>query len=295
MLDIRQRTGYLFLAIMLGHVILISAQVQSKSGVPMLEEVTFGVFSRVQAATAGAIYGVRDIWGNYAGLRGVRGENERLRQEVADLQVRLMEQRALAAETVRLQALLDLKAGSALPTLAAGVIAGNPNPNVASVTIDRGAADGVQENMAVIAPGGVVGRIIGPLAAHASRVQFLIDRAAAAGAVIERSRAGGLVVGTEKDPPLMMELVSRQADVKDGDLVVASGVDGIFPKGFPIGLVSGVERGHGLYLSIGVRPAVNFSSLETVLVVMVPSRAAVPETPDAAGASAAPAPGPGTR
>jgi rod shape-determining protein MreC len=76
----------------------------------------------------------------------------------------------------------------------------------------------------------------------------------------------------------MMELVSKMADVQVGDLVVASGVDGIFPKGFPIGHVAAVGPGSGLYLTIGVRPAVNFSSLEEVLVVMVPSRAASPET-----------------
>ena len=96
MLDIRQRTGYLFLAVMIGHVILISAQVQSSSGVRVLEAVTFGVFSRVQGAAASVIYGVRDVWGNYAGLRGVRAENEALRKQVADLEVRLQEQRALA-------------------------------------------------------------------------------------------------------------------------------------------------------------------------------------------------------
>lgn len=265
---------------MLGHVILISAQVQSKSGVPMLEAATFGVFSRIQAATAGVIYGVRDVWGNYAGLRGARTENETLRKQVADLEVRLLEQRALASSALRLQALLDLKATTTLPTLAAEVIAGNANPNIASITIDRGSADGVQENMAVIAPGGIVGRIIGPVATHAARVQFLIDRAAAAGAVVDRSRAGGLVVGVEREPPLMMDLVSSMADVQVGDLVVASGVDGIFPKGFPIGHVATVERAPGLYLTISVRPSVNFSSLEEVLVVMVPPRGATPEEGD---------------
>jgi rod shape-determining protein MreC len=277
-LDIRQRTGYLFLAVMLGHVILISAQVQSSSGVPILEAVTFGVFSRVQGATAGFIYGIRDVWGNYAGLRGVRAENETLRKQVADLQVRLQEQRALAVSTERLQALLDLKTTTSLPTLAAEVIAGNPNPGVASITIARGSADGVQESMAVIAPAGVVGRVIGPVAAHAARVQFLIDHSAAAGAIIERSRAGGLVVGGGIDPPLKMEMVSNLADVKTGDLVVASGVDGIYPKGFAIGHVASVERGAGLYLSITVRPTVDFSNIEEVLVVMVPPRPATPDT-----------------
>jgi rod shape-determining protein MreC len=275
MLDIRQRTGYLLLVIMIGHVILISAQVQSKSGVRVLEAVAFGVFSRVQLGAAAIVSGVRNTWGNYVGLRGVRAENEALRARLADLEVRLQEQRALAARAGRLQELLDLKASATLPTLAAEVIGGNPNPGMRTVTIDRGSADGVHANMAVIAARGIVGRIVGEPAAHASRVQLLIDRDAAAGALVERSRAGGMVVGSELDPPLSMELVSNLSDVKDGDLVVASGVDGIYPKGYAIGHIERAARGTGLYLTIAVRPTVDFSSLEEVLVVLSPPRPAV--------------------
>lgn len=105
-------------------------------------------------------------------------------------------------------------------------------------------------------------------------MQLLIDRNAAAGALIERSRAGGMVVGLESDPPLRMELVANLADVKDGDSVIASGVDGIYPKGFLIGRVERSERGTGLYRNITVRPAVDFSGVEEVLVVLVPPRPA---------------------
>jgi rod shape-determining protein MreC len=105
-------------------------------------------------------------------------------------------------------------------------------------------------------------------------VQLLIDRNAAAGALVERTRAGGMVIGTEADPALRMELVANLADVKDGDVVIASGVDGIYPKGFPIGRVERSERGAGLYRNITVRPAVDFSSIEEVLVVLVPPRPA---------------------
>src|SRR5688572_20204858 len=126
MLDIRQRTGYLFLAVMLGHLILISAQVQSKTGVPVLETVTFGFFSRIQGTAAAVIDGVRGGWGNYVDLRGVRTENAQLRQQVADMDVRLQEQRALASRTVRLEELLKLKSSTTMPTIAASVIAGSP-------------------------------------------------------------------------------------------------------------------------------------------------------------------------
>jgi rod shape-determining protein MreC len=277
MLDIRRRTGVLLFVVMMGHIFLISVQVQSKSGVPMLQAVTFGAFARVQSGTWSVVHGGRSLWDNYFALRGARDENASLHKQVADLEIRLQEQRALALRATRLQELLDLKANTSLPTIAADVIAGNPNPGMRTVTIGRGTADGVQADMAVIAPGGVVGRVIGTPAAHAARVQLLIDRYAAAGAVTERTRAGGMVVGVEKDPLLTMDLVSNLADVKQGDTVVASGVDGIYPKGFRIGLVETSERGVQLYRTITVRPAVDFSSIEEVLVVLVPARPVIPE------------------
>ena len=279
MLDIRQRTGYLFLAVMLGHLILISAQVQSRSGVPMLETVTFGFFSYVQRGTSAVIDGVRGGWGNYVDLRRVRTDNDALRQQVADLEVRLQEQRALAARTVRLQELLDLRGSASLPTIAAEVIAGSPISDMLTITIDRGSAHGVQPDMAVIAPKGIVGRVVGPLAAHAARVQLIIDRNAAVGAVTERTRAGGMVLAAQagQDPPLLMDFVSNLSDVKPGDVVVASGVDGIYPRGFAIGSVETSERGERLHRVIRVRPAVDFSGLEEVLIVLVPARGAMPD------------------
>jgi rod shape-determining protein MreC len=277
MLDIRRRTGVLLFVVTMGHVFLISVQVQSKSGVPVLQAVTFGTFSRVLSVTSGGIHGVRNFWGNYIALRGARVENDGLRKQVAELEVRLQEQRALAERSLRLQQLMDLKSGTTVPTLAADVIAGNPNPGMRTITIGRGTADGVQADMAVIAPTGIVGRVIGRPASHAARVQLIIDRNAAAGALIERTRAGGMVVGVDKDPPLTMDLVSNLADVEVGDTVVASGVDGIYPKGFTIGRVEKSERGPQLYRVITVRPTVNFSSLEEVLVVMVPAGPATAE------------------
>jgi rod shape-determining protein MreC len=279
----RQRTGYLFGGVMIFHLILISAQVQSRAGVPVLESVTFGVFSRLQSSVASVIRGIGGTWHNYVGLRGAQAENEGLRKQVADLEIRLQEQRALAARAAQLEAMLKLRESTTLPTVAAEIIAGNPNPGLLTVTVNRGSADGVQADMAVIAPKGIVGRVIGPVASHAARVQLIIDQAAAVGALTERTRAGGLVVGADVDrrPGLRMDHVSNLADVNAGDLVVASGIDGIYPKGFVIGTIEKSERGKQLHRAIVVRQAVDFSSLEEVLIVLVPARGAV--TDDAGG------------
>jgi rod shape-determining protein MreC len=274
----RKRTGWILFAVIIGQVLLVSAQVQTRSGVRAIEAVSFGTFSRVQSAASSIVRSVRDVWVNYAALRGARDENRELKRQMADLQVQLQAQRALAARSEKLQELLDLKQNTSLPTLGAEVIAGNANPGVRQITINRGTADGVQTSMSVISPRGVVGRVIGHPSAHAARVQLIIDHNAAAGALVERTRVGGIVTGGDRQPPLAMELVSHLADVKAGDVVVTSGVDGIFPKGYILGTVETSEKGPGLYRAITVRPAVDFSSLEEVLVVLVPPHPALAET-----------------
>jgi rod shape-determining protein MreC len=267
LLDIRQRTGYLFMAVIVGHIALISAQVTTVSGVPMLEAVTFGAFAEVQRGASSVIGGVRTSWSDYLALQSVRDDNDRLRQEVAQLQVALQQQRALAQQSLILGDLLKLREQVRLETVAAGVIAGSASPDFRTVTIDKGAADGLGPDMAVIAPAGVVGRIITP-SARAAKVQLLIDRNAAAGALVERSRAQGVVEGTGGD--LRLNYVSGTADVQSGDVVISSGIDGIYPKGFVIGQIESVERSVGGFGAIVVRPAVDFSALEAVLVVVTP-------------------------
>jgi len=272
--DIRKRTGVIFLLAMLPQILLVSWQVQTRTGTRVLSAVAFETFSRVQQATASVVYGTRGLWSGYVALRGVRVENEDLKRRVAALEVQLQQEHAMAARSSQLAELMDLRSKATFPTLAAEVIAGNPDPVVRTVTIDRGSADGVLADMAVIAPAGIVGRVIGPVARRAARVQLIIDHNAAAGAVTERTRAGGLVLGADANPPLRLDMVSNLHDVKAGDTVVASGVDGIYPKGYLIGQVESAVRGAGLYQTISVRPAVDFSGLETVLVVLVPPRGA---------------------
>jgi rod shape-determining protein MreC len=276
LLDIRQRTGYLFAAVMIGHIILISAQVNTKRGVPMLEEVTFGTFAEVQRATTSLLSSIYEGWTGYVAVQQVRRENERLRQEVGQLQIKLQEERALASQSRNLQQLLDLRQQTSLETAAANVIAGGASPDFRTLTIDKGSNEGVKTDQAVISPVGVVGRVIIP-SGRASKVQLLIDRNAAAGAIVERSRAQGVVLGTGTDR-LRMDYVSSAADLKIGDQVTTSGIDGIYPKGFVIGQIESLERGAGMYTSVIIKPAVEFSSIEEVLVVLTPPEPrAVPE------------------
>jgi rod shape-determining protein MreC len=268
LLDIRQRSGYLFLAVIVGQVLLISAQVNSRTGVPVLESITFGVFSEVQRGMFSGVSGIRNGWSGYVALRHVKAENDELRRQLSAAQVALQEQRALADRTRGLERMLDLRAHVALTTVAAEIIAAAATPDFRTVTLDKGSSDGLRKDMAVIASQGVVGRVVVP-SMRSAKVQLLIDRNAAAGALIERSRAQGVIVG--EDGQLRLDYVTDAADIAVGDVVVTSGIDGIYPKGFVIGRVDAVEKNGGAYKHISVKPAVDFSGLEDVLIVVTPT------------------------
>ena len=234
----------------------------------MLEAATFGVFAELQRATTSVVGGVQDSWQNYFALQQVRAENERLTQELAQMRVQMQQERALAQQSRSLQQLLDLRSSLEVKTTGANVIGAGASAEFRTVTLDKGTSEGLRPDMAVISPTGVVGRVIMPTA-RASKLQLLIDRNAAAGALVERSRAQGVVVGTGTDQ-LRMDYVSGTADLKVGDRVVTSGIDGIYPKGFVIGQIESIQRGAGEFSGITVRPAVDFSGLESVLVVLTP-------------------------
>jgi rod shape-determining protein MreC len=273
LLDIRQRTGWLFGAIVVSHIILISAQVTTKRGVPVLQEVTFGAFAEMQRAATSAFGSAREGWQNYFALQEIRRENEQLKQEVTKLRVSLEQERSVAQQTRTLQQLLDLRSATGFETAAAMVIGSGADPEFRTITIDKGTQDGLRPNMAVMSPAGIVGRVLMPTA-RAAKVQLIIDRDAAAGVMIERSRVNGVVEGLGSGEELgfkagmiSLNYVPSSADVKRGDRVVTSGIDGIYPKGLPVGEIQSVERPGGEW-RIRVKPTVDFAALEAVLVVL---------------------------
>jgi rod shape-determining protein MreC len=264
----RRRTLSLLLIVSLGHVLLISVQVQSKSGAPMLEAVPFAAFAQLQRATGAFGGGISGAWNHYIALGGVARENEALHGRVTELETALQAEHVVANSARSLEEVLGLQQTLPVTTMAARVIAFDPSADFLTVMIDRGTADGVGGDMAVLAADGVVGKVLGHPLAHAAQVQLLIGRNAGAGATLERVEAEGVVKGGAGSPPLEMSYVSNAKDVRPGDRVLTSGHDGIFPPGFPIGVVEKADRGSGMFRSIRIRPAVDYSHLGVVLVVV---------------------------
>ncbi|MEP7118633.1 MAG: rod shape-determining protein MreC, partial [Acidobacteriota bacterium] len=273
--DLRQRPGLILAGAVALNVVLISLQVTTQSGGTLFQAVTFGSFAEVQRAATRVVGGVRDAWRGYFDLRAVRVENDALRAQLGTMQVELQVQRARAERADAYRSLLQFRARVALTTTGAEVIAASASPEFRTVTIDKGTSDGLAADMAVVAPAGLVGRVTRP-SRRAALVQLIIDRNAAAGAVIERTRVQGIVVGLG-DGTLRMDFAPATGDVVAGDVVVTSGIDGLYPGGFTLGRVERVGKGDGVYYEIIVRPSVDFFRLEDVLVVVAPL-AAAPET-----------------
>lgn len=280
MIDLTRRTGVSLFAAVVGHTVLLSIQADHVFVAPF-QRAMFAVFSEVQRGVSGATGAAGGLWDAYVGLRAVRAANEDLRRELDALRLQRQMDRAVAQRVRGLEALLDLRTRVRQATVGARIIAGDATPYFRTVTIDRGRRDGIRRDAAVLSAAGVVGRVIGEPGARASRVQLLIDRQAAAGALIERTRVTGLVTGSEDDRRLGMAYVSNLGDVEVGDTVVTSGIDGIYPKGFVIGDVTVARRGPGPYRTVHVRPRIRFGDLDEVLVVV--SEPPPPASPAAGG------------
>lgn len=265
-----RRSRLLLATLVFAHLLAISHQVDGGGGISLLERSVFLVLSPFQRLVAAVVRSASHAWADYVDLRGVREENRRLEGRVRTLETDLQQERHQAGEAARLRELLSLQAILPLETVAAEVVSREGQPWFRIVTLNRGTADGVALNAAVISPSGVVGRVIrvGPKAAQ---VQLLLDTNSGVGVLLERTRTSGVVSGQvgpdSGQPELVMKYVSASADVGAGDAVVTSGLDRIFPKGLVVGRVRSVGPVAGLFKEVLVTPSARFEELEEVLVL----------------------------
>lgn len=221
--------------------------------------------------------GTGRLWSDYVDVVGARHEADQLRARVAALEGQLARLSEIERENQRLGALLGFREQVPAAAYGARIIARDPGPSSTTLTIDRGARDGVTRGMAVVAPEGVVGRVA-EVSHTASRVALVTDHNSGIDAIVDRSRARGVVQGSS-DGGCSMNYLNRDADVKVGDRVLTSGLDGVFPKGMVIGEV--VEIGHrhrGLLQSARLSPSAALDRLEEVLLI-APGGAADGEPP----------------
>lgn len=224
-----------------------------------------GAFTPVEKLFVRSSLWVRQTWHDYIDLRDVRQENRQLRQQLEDVRIQQSRLQQDAEQAHRLQLLLGFKEQFIQQTVAAQVIGSSGSELSRVLTLDKGSRDGIRNDMAVITPDGVVGKIV-RVFPGSSQVLEITDQSSGVGAILEKSRLQGIVKGTPEGDPVLDYIMVDEA-VAPGERVLTSGGDRIFPKGLPIGSVVRVGKGHDLFHAIYLKPAADLNRLEEVLIV----------------------------
>lgn len=268
-------------------VALMSLTARERETMMVIERAILGLAAPIENWLGGLAAGIRGGVADIQAISRLRQENESLKAKADAYDAtthRLME---LEQENERLRGLLGFRQAVTYETVAADVVARNPDNWWSRVTINRGAADGVARNMPVMTSQGLVGRVV-EVSAHLAVVELLTDRDCQVGALVQSSRDAGVVRGQGSQADyLSVMLFARNAVVNVDDAIVTSGLGEIYPAGLYIGRVTKVTKDkYGLLKYATVEPAVEFGRLEEVLVITTPREAVTPQD-DAAAAGGA--------
>jgi rod shape-determining protein MreC len=222
-----------------------------------------GPFQKGMTKSVGFFEG---LWQRYLYLVRLEEENELLREIIEELKQERIQLMEFREENSRLRSLLGFKRNFQKPLLPAQVIGKDLSGWFQSVVIDRGTRDGIEEGMAVVAVQGIVGQIMESSKSFA-RVLLITDPNSAVAALIQRTRARGMVEGKGRQL-CRLSYLHRSEEIEPGDLVLASGLDGVYPKGVLVGTVLKVEtKDPELFQRVEIKPSVDFRRLEDVMVL----------------------------
>jgi rod shape-determining protein MreC len=245
--------------------VLLTVQTRGKSA-HATEALAF-LTTPVQSAFARVNRGAVSVWSTYLDWKNVRSENRRLRDENQRLRVESLQVSETVVENQRLRRLLALQERLPLTTVSAEIIAREWGGWVRSLTVNRGRGDNVSRLAAVIAPDGLIGRVV-EVRKGASIIQVLTDPASTVGAHVVRTRTSGIVEGDPRGTMRLKYMAREGGGLQVGDLVVSSGAGGVFPRGIPIGRVRAIDdRGSALFHYAMLTPSVDFARVDEVLLL----------------------------
>ncbi|WP_297826513.1 rod shape-determining protein MreC [uncultured Desulfovibrio sp.] len=238
-----------------------------------LDELAASVGLELSGAVLKAMRATEDVvsgfWERYFDLVGVREENERLKARLADLESRLLANGEDLAELKRLRALIQLPVDKSWRPLGARVLAGRMGPNAVldSITISRGYATGGRPGTPLVTHLGLVGRVL-RASAHTATALLLTDPGSRIAVFSQNSRAPGILTGQGTDRMLEVNFMQRDAGVKQGEVLITSGLDGKYPKGIPVARVLSVAPSdYTQFMAIYAEPLVDLHNLEEVLLL----------------------------
>jgi rod shape-determining protein MreC len=234
---------------------------------PWWQAIVLEVTAPIERVVSAPFEGVRGFFTDYVDLIGVRAENRRLRRRIAEIESENLQFREALVASGHLARVAAMRDESEIPMLPAEVVGLDVSPWFRSVLVDRGTQHGVEPGHPVITHEGIVG-VVTATSSHAAKVMLLLDRQSAVDALVQRSRAQGVVRGVGRER-LEFEFVVRDADVIEGDEIVTSGLGGVYPKGLRLGRVSELRDSGGRLTRIAVvEPSVELGQLEQVFVML---------------------------
>lgn len=256
------RTRLLFVALVVAQLFLLAGQARDPRGASSLLEGAFlralSPLGRLVAAGGETVGGAREA---LRGRAALETENRSLRAEVRELRRERLRLAGLALETEELARGAGIEAASGLELRAARVVYLDRRSDLRTLVLEVGAR-GARRDQPVVAETGLVGRVI-ETAGRYAKVQLVTDRAAAVAVQLEAARRQGVLRGAGPGR-LEVDYVPRQVEVAVGDRVVTAGVDGVYPRGLAVGVVSAVEPGNEMFHRVEVEPAVDLANLSLV-------------------------------
>jgi len=265
---VERRPTLFFLLVLAALFGLMAASAKTRVGgetQTMFERTVMWFFSPVPRLVTFVGQNSADMYHGYVDMRRAISENLALRRKVAELTEENLLLRQSHSDLAGMRAIVGYSEQFSGRTQLAQVIMLDTESRFKSAILDRGSDAGIQINDAVVNTSGLVGRVI-LTTKDLSKVQLLIDNNSSVGAILDRTRRQGVVRGDGRNAA-QMHFVPALTDVQPGDLVSTAGIDGIYPRGIQIGTVVKVEEGKNLFKSIWIRPAVDFSNLQQIIVL----------------------------
>lgn len=231
----------------------------------MFERTVMTIFSPVPKTVNWLGRSTSDMYHGYLDMRRSVNENAELHRKVAELTTKNLKLSQSDTDVRRIRTLLGYSEQLDMPTTLASAIMLDTSGRFKSIVIDRGSDAGIEVNDAVVNANGLIGRVV-LTTKDMAKVQLVTDGNCSVGALVDRTRRQGVVRGDGGGGAQMYDIPSL-ADVTPGDQVLTAGIDGIYPKGIPVGTVVKADKGQDLFKTVVLKPAVDFSAIEEVIVI----------------------------
>ncbi|MBW2599545.1 MAG: rod shape-determining protein MreC [Deltaproteobacteria bacterium] len=263
----RYYTVVAVLVLVVAFLTIFSLNFKSPGKAGLFKKIVLEMAAPLNYAVNSVFSSIGGAWERYVMLVGLEGENRELKARVTFLMKEVNDYREMSLEYVRMKKLMNIRGNIGFPTVAARVVGRDRLSVFRTVLIDKGTADGIKPGFPVITEEGVAGRVI-EASWNVSKVLLLVDYNSNIDAIIQKNRCRGVLRGCGRSG-CELKYVQRSEDVKVGDVVISSGLAGVFPKGLVLGGVAAVDKEEaGLFQRIRVSPAVDVNKMEDALVIL---------------------------